>query len=86
MAGFFCALVHPKLRNRSVAVRPAHRLDITLRGGCAMEILAVIAGNLFAPALLTAGGHFVLRLLPLVSDRVNDRAVRLAKAKNKQSN
>lgn len=51
-----------------------------------MEILAFIAGHLFAPALLTAVGHFVLRLLPLVSDRVNDRAVRLAEAKNKQSN
>lgn len=50
-----------------------------------MEILAEIAGHLFAPALLTAGGHFVVRLLPLVSDRANDRAVRLAKAKNKQS-
>lgn len=50
-----------------------------------MEILADIAGDLFAPALLTAAGHFVLRLLPLVSDRVNTRAVRLAKAKNKQS-
>lgn len=50
-----------------------------------MEILANIAGHLFAPALLTALGHFVLRLLPLVSDRMNERAVRLAKAKNKQS-
>lgn len=50
-----------------------------------MEILATIAGYLFAPALLTAVGHFVLRLLPLVSDRVNERAVRLAKAQNKQS-
>lgn len=85
MAGFFYAPVHPRLRSKSAAARPAHRLDITLRGGCAMEILAEIAGHLFAPALLTAGGHFVVRLLPLVSDRANDRAVRLAKAKNKQS-
>lgn len=46
-----------------------------------MEILAEVAGNLFAPALVTAAGHFVLRLLPLASDRVNKRAVRLAKAK-----
>ena len=48
--------------------------------------LATLAGHLFAPALVTAVGHFVLRLLPLVSDRVNQRAVRLAKAKrNRQS-
>jgi hypothetical protein len=50
-----------------------------------MDILAAVAGHLFAPALLTAVGHIVLRLLPLVSDRVNARAVRLAKAKNKQN-
>lgn len=48
--------------------------------------LAALAGHLFAPALVTAVGHFVLRLLPLVSDRANQRAVRLAKAKrNRQS-
>lgn len=34
-------------------------------------------------ASLVATGEFVLRLLPLVSDRANDRAVRLAKAKKK---
>ena len=61
------------------------RLDHTLRGGCELEILADIAWNMFVPALLTAVGHFGIRLLPLVSDRVNTRAVRLAKAKNKQS-
>lgn len=49
-----------------------------------MEIFANFAVNLFVPALLTALGHFVLRLLPLVSDRVNERAVRLAVAKNKK--
>ncbi|BCW43202.1 hypothetical protein [Arthrobacter sp. StoSoilB5] len=50
-----------------------------------MEVLADSAGHLFAPALLVAIGHFVLKLLPMVSDRVNERTVRLAKAKNKQS-
>lgn len=48
-----------------------------------MEILAEVAGHLLAPALITAAGVFVLRLLPLVSDRANQRAVRLAKAKRK---
>lgn len=61
------------------------KLDFTLRGGCALEILADIAGNLSVPALLIAAGRFLIRLLPLVSDRVNTRAVRLAKAKSKQS-
>lgn len=49
-----------------------------------MEILPDMARALFAPALVTAAGHFVLKLLPLVSDRVNSRAVRLAKAKRSQ--
>lgn len=47
-------------------------------------MIATIADNLLAPALLVAAGQFLLRLLPLVSDSVNERAVRLAKAK-KQS-
>lgn len=47
--------------------------------GFGLSELAV-AAPLLATTLL-----FVLRLLPLVSDRVNARAVRLAKAKNKQS-
>jgi hypothetical protein len=34
--------------------------------------------------LLTGLGIFLVRLLPLVSDRVNARAVRLAKAKSQQ--
>lgn len=47
-------------------------------------MLATIADHhVFIPALLIAAGEFVLRLLPLVSDRANDRAVRLAKAKKK---
>lgn len=37
-----------------------------------------------AAVLLIGGAHYVLRLLPLISDRVNARAVRLIKAKNKQ--
>lgn len=49
-----------------------------------MEFLAVDAGHLLAPALLAVVGNFVLRLLPLVSERVNKRAVRLVRAK-KQS-
>ena len=47
------------------------------------EILFV--GITVATSLLIAAGKFLLRLLPLVSDRVNERAVRLAKAANKQS-
>ncbi|MBM7458854.1 hypothetical protein ACIBED_08495 [Rhodococcus coprophilus] len=46
-------------------------------------MLATIAEHLSVPAALLAVGNFVLRLLPLVSDRVNKRAVRLVKAKKK---
>ncbi len=35
-----------------------------------------------AASVVLAVGHLVLRLLPLVSDRVNTRAVRLARAKS----
>lgn len=49
-----------------------------------MDIVSSIAEVLFAPALLTAAGHFLARLLPLLSERVNVRAVKLAKAKAKQ--
>ena len=49
-----------------------------------MEDIAAIAGILSAAAaLLHTVGYFVLRLLPLVSNRVNKRAVRLAKAQRK---
>lgn len=48
-----------------------------------MDVVSTIAEHLFAPALLTAAGHVVARLLPLFSERVNMRAVRLAKAKAK---
>jgi hypothetical protein len=48
-----------------------------------MDVIADIAKLLFAPALLVAVGRIVLGLLPLVSDRVNARAVRLAKARHK---
>jgi hypothetical protein len=48
-----------------------------------MDFFADIAKLLFAPALLGAVGEIILRLLPLVSDRVNARAVRLAKARRK---
>lgn len=49
-----------------------------------MEIL--VSGILLAlvPLIRTAR-IFVIELLPLVSDRVNERAVRLIKAKNQQS-
>ncbi|MFI6428398.1 hypothetical protein [Promicromonospora sp. NPDC050880] len=50
-----------------------------------MEMLGNVLGGLFVPALLIGVGRFVLALLPLVSDRVNARAVALAKAKRKQS-
>lgn len=47
-------------------------------------MLATIADHqVLVPASLYAAGWFVLRLLPLVSDRANKRAARLAKAKNK---
>ncbi|WP_155289232.1 MULTISPECIES: hypothetical protein [Nocardiaceae] len=47
-------------------------------------MLATIADHqVLVPASLYAVGWFVLRLLPLVSDRANKRAVRLAEAKNK---
>lgn len=55
------------------------------KGGGDMELFADLAKSLFAPALIAAVGEIVLRLLPLVSNSVNDRAVRLAKAKNQQS-
>ncbi|CAM3283599.1 hypothetical protein WIMU106979_24570 [Williamsia muralis] len=45
-------------------------------------IATVADHHLVIPALLIAA-EFALRLLPLVSDRVNARAVRLAKAKKK---
>ncbi|OZF32337.1 hypothetical protein CH296_12255 [Rhodococcus sp. 14-2496-1d] len=49
-----------------------------------LMMLATIADHqVLVPASLYAAGWFVLRLLPLVSDRANKRAVRLAKAKNK---
>lgn len=47
------------------------------------EIL--FAGITVATPLLIAAGKFLLHLLPLVSDRVNARKVRLLKAANKQS-
>lgn len=61
-----------------------------------LEILATAADHPLVTALLTAAvgfaagagrgaGRFVLQLLPLVSDRVNERAVRLARAKSQQS-
>ena len=71
----------------------------TQREVAMLEILAAAAGHPLMTALLTAAvalltaaaalaaraGSFVLQLLPLVSDRVNERAVRLARAKNQQS-
>jgi len=44
-----------------------------------MEIII----SLSEPAVCFLVGRFIIRLLPLVSDRVNERAVRLAKAKRK---
>lgn len=42
-------------------------------------------GIMAATSLLVAAGRFLLHLLPLVSDRVNARKVRLLKAANRQS-
>ena len=48
------------------------------------EIL--IEGITAATPLLLAIGYVLSRVLPLVSDAANKRAVRLARAKRKQSN
>jgi anaerobic C4-dicarboxylate transporter len=48
------------------------------------EIL--IAGITAATTLLLAIGHVPSRVLPLVSDVANTRAVRFARAQRKQSN
>jgi len=48
------------------------------------EIL--IEGIKAATPLLLAIGYVLSRVLPLVSDTANKRAVRLARAKRKQSN
>jgi hypothetical protein len=45
-------------------------------------MLGLIYGLAALTPLLVATYRFVLRLLPLVSDRVHHRAVRLARAKN----
>ncbi len=53
-------------------------------------MIATIANNPLIPTLLVSGGSFLAgaglflrQVLPLLSDRVNDRAVRLLKAKKK---
>lgn len=46
-------------------------------------MLVVLANSpVLVPAAVAVALHFVLRLLPLISDRANKRAVRLARAKN----
>lgn len=61
-----------------------------------MEMLSMFEGAPLVPALLLVGGFVLCRLvvsvgqvlsdlLPKLSDRVNDRAVRLLEAQNKQS-
>ena len=47
-----------------------------------MDVFAIAAENPIALVLLVVGA-FVLRLLPLVSDRVADRVVRIKKASRK---
>lgn len=77
----------------AVVIRPFIRADRTTQREVAMlEILAAVAGHPLvltlpaaAVALAAGAGRFVLQLLPLVSDRVNERAVRLARAKSQQS-
>ena len=44
----------------------------------------LFSGIMVATPLLIAAGKFLLRVLPLVSDRVNARQVRLLRAANKQ--
>lgn len=56
----------------------------TMRGGCDMQVLDIVDKLDLAAVLLLGAGHFLLRLLPLISDRVNARAVRLIEAKKKQ--
>lgn len=46
-------------------------------------MLTTLVDTLLTPGLVVAAGEILLRLLPLVSDRANKRAVRLAKAKAK---
>ena len=67
----------------SLAIGQAWHLS-TMRGGCDMQVLDVVDKLDLAAVLLLGAGHFVLRLLPLISDRVNARAVRLIEAKKKQ--
>jgi hypothetical protein len=45
-------------------------------------VLGLIYGLAVLTPLVVAIGNIGLRLLPLISNRVNDRAVRLEKAKN----
>lgn len=71
----------PRPPQRSAAVCPLMR--VSPEGGREMDVVSTIAEHLFAPALLTAAGHVLARLLPLISERINVRAVRLAKAKAK---
>lgn len=59
-------------------------MRVSPEGGREMDVVSTIAEHLFAPALLTAAGHVLARLLPLISERINVRAVRLAKAKRKR--
>lgn len=49
-----------------------------------MQVFDYIEKLDLAAVLLIGGAHYLLRLLPLISDRVNARAVRLIEAKNKQ--
>lgn len=56
----------------------------SMRGGCDMQVFDYIEKLDLAAVLLIGGAHYLLRLLPLISDRVNARAVRLIEAKNKQ--
>lgn len=74
----------PELRNGSrCGKRQRVHWHPTQEGGCVMPSFS-LSELAFAIPLLATTMHFVLRLLPLVSDRVNARAVRLARAKNPQ--
>ncbi len=63
---------------------PAVELATTQEGGRAMESFEITELLIAVSALLAVVDRFVERLLPLLSDRVLARAVRLARARNKQ--
>lgn len=54
-----------------------------MKEGGGVETLTGVLGHLLVPAVVVAGGRFLLQLLPLMSDKVNARVVRLNESKGK---